>query len=298
MIGFNGGLLGKARSYSTTGANSGVWTLQEQSIANSAFAIGGAETTINVGGVNYRVHTFTTSGTLTVYKSLNVDYLVVAGGGGGGRTNRAGGGGGAGGVRTGAAFSLTPGAKTVTVGDGGAAAPGDTTNGSKGQDSVFSTITATGGGFGGGLSNPATGGSGGSGGGGGHEGSGAGGAGDTPSYSPPQGNNGGAGNGGSPFQGGGGGGAGAVGASGAVSSNGGIGVQSSIRDGTNVYYGGGGGAEKGNGTFGTGGLGGGGGGAAGTAGSANTGGGGVGGRGSSDAAGAGGSGIVIIRYPI
>jgi hypothetical protein len=116
MIGFNGGLIGKARSYATSGANSGVWTLQEQSIASAAFAIGGAETTIDVGGVNYRVHTFTTPGTLTVFKSVSVDYLVVAGGGGGGRTNRAGGGGGAGGVRTGTAFSLTPGPITVTVG--------------------------------------------------------------------------------------------------------------------------------------------------------------------------------------
>jgi hypothetical protein len=32
MIGFNGGLIGKTRTYTTVGANSGVWTLNERTI--------------------------------------------------------------------------------------------------------------------------------------------------------------------------------------------------------------------------------------------------------------------------
>jgi hypothetical protein len=44
------------------------------------FATGGTVTTY--GG--YRVHTFTTSGTLTVTTPGPIDYLIVAGGGGGG----------------------------------------------------------------------------------------------------------------------------------------------------------------------------------------------------------------------
>ena len=90
---------------------------------------------------------------------VNVEYLVVAGGGGGGG-NR-GGGGGAGGYRcsvpgesSGAnssaesLFQATLGTTyTVTVGAGGAG--GNTGNGVIGSDSVFSTITSSGGGRGG-----------------------------------------------------------------------------------------------------------------------------------------------------
>src|SRR5690606_15039055 len=56
---------------------------------------GGTEADIEVGGVPYRVHTFTSSGTLTVIEGGEVEYLVHSGGGGGGST-AAGGGGGAG----------------------------------------------------------------------------------------------------------------------------------------------------------------------------------------------------------
>jgi len=55
---------------------------------------GGTETTVG----DYTVHTFTSSGTLTLTGSGYADVLVVAGGGGGGG-GRAGGGGGAGGVK-------------------------------------------------------------------------------------------------------------------------------------------------------------------------------------------------------
>jgi hypothetical protein len=45
-----------------------------------AYANGGTVTTITQNGVNYRVHTFTSSGTLSVTQSGSVEVLVVAGG--------------------------------------------------------------------------------------------------------------------------------------------------------------------------------------------------------------------------
>ena len=82
----------------------------------------------------------------------NVEFLVVAGGGGGARTNTSGdseggGGGGAGGLLAG--FSgVTNSSITVTIGAGGAGATSSNTNGSVGQNSVFGSITACGGGGG------------------------------------------------------------------------------------------------------------------------------------------------------
>ena len=83
------------------------------------------------------------SGTFTPTSSYDVEYLVIAGGGGGG--GGLGGGGGAGGYRTATGFGVTAQAYTITVGAGGA---GAVANGSKGGDSVFSTITSEGGGLG------------------------------------------------------------------------------------------------------------------------------------------------------
>ena len=75
-------------------------------------------------------------------ENISVEYLVIAGGGGGGSNH--GGGAGAGGYRTAAGFLCTPATNfTVTVGAGGAAGPGV-----QGNNSVFSTITSAGGGFG------------------------------------------------------------------------------------------------------------------------------------------------------
>ncbi|CAB4173750.1 Concanavalin A-like lectin/glucanases superfamily [uncultured Caudovirales phage] len=228
-----------------------------------------------------------TQSTETLAAPTAVDYLVVAGGGGGGGSAAGGiGAGGGGGYRTGTSFAVASGtALTVTVGTGGAI-------GAKGLDSVFSSITSTGGGFGGGTGQytPGSGGSGG----GALAISGQSttlGLGNTPSTSPVQGYNGGAGASdlSTYTNGGGGGGAGGVGlnANSTISSgNGGPGVLSSI-SGISTYYGGGGGGTGQSGTQGTGGIGGGGG--SGTAGTANTGGGGGGGA-------AGGSGIVIIRH--
>ena len=258
---------------------------------------------------NYFYHTFLASGTFTPTQNLTADYLVVAGGGGGGTEadvsgNRSSGGGGGGGLRctvtaTGGGgalespLSLTASTNyTVTIGAGGAKA-------ANGSDSVFSSITSTGGGRGGngGNSTNKDALAGGSGGGGGVNG--AAGNGTTN-----QGYAGGAGGVAGSNGAGGGGGAGAAGTADSSSSNGngGNGV-ATIISGTSTYYAGGGGAGK-SAAASTGGLGGGGNGGSnqanksGTAGTANTGGGGGGGiiDGSTYAAAAGGSGIVIVRY--
>jgi len=226
----------------------------------------------------------------------SVEYLVVAGGGAGGFDN--GGGGGAGGYLT-STIAVTGGSTdTVTVGAGG---PNVSAGyGSNGSDSVYKSVTATGGG-GGAVGDNLPGASGGSGGGG--SGGGAGGAGGAGTSG--QGNAGGAASN-TATSGGGGGGAGAAGVSGATTSNGGVGLQTSI-SGTATYYAGGGGGTRRTTSPGVGGNGGGGTGAQGvsggnpaTSGTANTGGGGGGGPGvggvTPNTAGNGGSGIVIIRY--
>jgi len=95
---------------------------------------------------DYKVHTFTSSGTLQITTgSGDVEYLVVGGGGGGGYN--IGGGGGAGRVRSGT-LSRSVGSYTVTIGAGGA---GIITAGpaNAGSSSVFDTITSEGGAGGG-----------------------------------------------------------------------------------------------------------------------------------------------------
>jgi len=316
-------------------------------------ATGGTITTCG----DYKIHTFTSPGTFCVSQIGNeptnpaggpsdVDYMVVAGGGGASLIAA----GGAGGFResSGAssgcystsplgncvsALPISATAYPITVGGGGTGTNGGTSS-TSGSNSVFSTITSTGGG---GVENQPTapfgvpglrikqglpGGSGG--------GVGvflnivptrSGGSGNTPPVSPPQGNNGGSGPGPSPSGGtGGGSGGGGATAAGTATSGpyvgpgraGGAGATTSISGSSTAYAGGGGGGgrnddQPGSGTQpgGSGGTGGGGPGGqarpttAGTAGTVNTGGGG-GGGGSSDPSqqtgGSGGSGIVIIRY--
>ena len=267
----------------------------------------------------------------------NVRYLVVAGGGGGGATcggNGGGAGGGAGGYRTISckSFSVTGGsAIPITVGGGGTAGtvpatyptPSPSfTQATQGSNSIFSTITSTGGGFGSWADGGGDGGDGGSGGGASGGAPSTGGSGNTPPVSPPQGNNGGSGGGGS--RGSGGGGAAAVGLNGSDSNGytGGAGSNTTILGSIpqaptygepgpapGRYFAGGGGG----GVYSTspevpsaannGGLGGGGNGGVpgdGTAGSTNTGGGGGGGGRTPPAVpacgAAGGSGIVVIRH--
>lgn len=284
--------------------------------------------TITTSG-DYKIHTFTSSGTFTVTDagspttSNSVDYLVVAGGGGGGHIGAAqgaGAGGGAGGFRqsfpnpaTGG-FPVSVTSYPITVGGGGTGGVfPPSSNGGDGSNSVFSTITSTGGGGGGESVNstPISGNNGGSGGGGG---SGVsvtcpGGSGNTPSVSPSQGNNGGNGFF-APFpsvsdrSAGGGGGASAVGANANGDGGaGGNGTATTITGSSNTYAGGGGGGDRSTHPGGSGGSGGGGTGSGNdnnaTDGTANTGGGGGGFGGTGGPlvpAGTGGSGIVIIRY--
>ena len=264
------------------------------------------------------VQSFTSSGTFSVPSGItSVDVLVVAGGGAGGaQSGQATGGGGAGGLIYRPGFTVTPGGTvTVTVGCGGAgAAPVST--GNTGQDSVFGTLTAKGGG--GGRSAPAAPGNGGSGG-GSAENTCATAAGQATQPTQP-GDSGtyGFGNPGGPFSGqgyvsGGGGGAGAAGGAGggpvgcAGVGNGGVGRAYTIADGTTPVFYAGGGASGAASTLsvssGSGGQGGGGNGGGGTpvrvaqSGQANTGGGGGGGfAGSPGNSGSGGKGIVIVRY--
>ena len=281
---------------------------------------------------DFKYHTFTGPGTLCVSAAGNaqgsnkLQYLVVAGGGSGaGQTGNAcgrhGAGGGVGGYRcseTGLCAAVQ--AYPITVGAGGA---GNDYPANNGSNSIFSTITSTGGGRGGGGdASPKSGGPGGSGGGTGrNEPTSNVGAGNTPPVSPPQGNPGSASTPPSPNPvtngGGGGAGAAAVPKNGANAAPGGAGKNTlsawatATSTGASGYYaGGGGGGSHGTpdspGYFGAGGAGGGGNGGAadgddpGCAGSTNTGGGGGGaatvGGSSNNAGGAGGSGIVIIRY--
>jgi len=284
-------------------------------------ATGGTVTTSG----DYKIHTFTGDGCFVVScggnptGSNSVDYLVVAGGGGGGTDQ--GGGAGAGGYREssgtasgcytvsplGACVAALPVSATtypVTVGAGGSGASLAPVLATQGSNSVFSTITSTGGGIGGTYpTSPSTnlnGGPGGSGGGGGGCGTpaagGTGGTGNTPPVNPPQGTNGGNTPAGPTYYGASGGGA--TGA-GATDCTGGTGATSSIT-GSSVNRAGGGGGRStpspagvpyGGGAF-----------SAPTSpssnGTANTGGGaGAAGAGSpGDPGGSGGKGIVIIRY--
>lgn len=260
---------------------------------------------------NYKVYTFTSSGSWvpTCSGSCTIEYLVVGGGGGGGNTsngsaNSAGGGAGGGILFTTVPVSITSGATyTVTVGAGGAGAtlgspsPAGSTGGTSSISGTGVSPSAGGGGGGGSYNINTSGGNGaatnGSGGGASGAGPGAHGVG-----------NGIGGNGGdgldlgSPNRNGGGGGAYNVGGGNGTSNTGGngaAGFNSSITGSTVCYAGGGGGTSavtQGTATCG---------GAAGSRATAannataNTGGGGGGLQEVSATAGNGGSGIVIIR---
>ena len=293
--------------------------------------------TITTSG-DFKIHTFTGDGCFSVAYAgagtcaspSNVDYLVVAGGGGGAQN---GAGGGAGGYReskcntgpytasplaTPTGITLTAQTYPITVGAGGASGPtggGEPgTVGGNGSNSIFSTITSTGGGAGyqpGGCGSASTY-TGGSGGGGNPDNSsGTAGAGNTPPTSPSQGNPGG--NGATSPGGyrryGGGGGASTAGGAASTSTGGvgGTGTSTNITGSSVSYSGGGGGGtvQIPTGTPGAGSPCGTGGGTtpapSGAAGSGtiNRGGGGGGGSGdfsNNGPGGAGGKGIVIIRY--
>ena len=226
---------------------------------------------------------------------LTVDYLVIAGGGGGGL-----GGGGAGGYRTSFGtgninggntpventLTLATGSPgyTVTIGAEGAGIVGNGTlnQSDSGNNSVFSSITSTGGGGAGtgGSSGSFNAGVNGGSGGGSHDNKPAGAA----VTNPTQGFSGGIG---TNATGGGGGGAGGPGNN---NTTGGVGLDSLITGTSTPYAGGGGGYPSGAASYGGGAAGGAG---TGSSAAANTG---AGGGGAVNG-GAGGSGVVILRYP-
>ena len=303
--------------------------------ASFIVATGGTPCSGAIVCTNYKVHTFTGPGTFCVSCGGNaggsntVDYLVTAGGGGGGAGY--GGGGGAGGFRessgtaTGcytasplgggvSALPVTATPYAITVGGGGSGATLNSANdGTKGGNSIFSSITSTGGGTGASHS-PNCNVKGGSGAGGsvsGPAGPATGGTGNSPPATPSQGFPGGDGHCGVPYYGsGGGGGATEAGTNGngSISGRGGAGATSSINGTPTARAGGAGGGSysgppaTGPGPVGAGspcGTGGAGGPASGQDGTVNTGGGGGGGTGApptSNDGGDGGSGVVIIRY--
>ena len=294
----------------TTNAN--VWTNVGEGTGQQPVptwsATGGSITTDG----DYKVHSFTTSGTFnfnvtSVGTTPTVEYLVIAGGGGGGggQGDVGGGGGGAGGYLTASNFTVTSQSYTVTVGAGGSAGGGPDygpISANQGSNSIFGSITSTGGGYGarGQMTTGMAGGAGGSGGGGSTDYSSGNSAGAGGAASPAgQGNAGANSVGGSPYRAGGGGGASAAGSS----DDGGNGLASDILvTGVDVIRaGGGGGSYRGGGGNGGSGGGGNGGHTSAVDGTANKGGGGggigqAGPNAPGNTAGAGGSGIVIIRY--
>ncbi len=240
--------------------------------------------------------------TLVTLTTAQAKVLVVGGGGGGG--NNVHGGGGGGGVVYNPSFGLTQHSYGVIVGSGGAPGSSVNANGSNGNFSTFSDITAYGGGGGG--ANGASGG-------GGYTYN----LGGTSIYSG-QGNSGGNGysNYSRYYNGGGGGGAAALGqnASSLKAGDGGIGVSSSISGTAQIYGSGGGGGWLDTSNTGSsinrgmGGTNAGNGGVSSgstiiyssTAAANNFGGGGGGGGwevGSNNAGGTGGTGVVIVSYP-
>jgi hypothetical protein len=281
----NGGSLGNVGTLNVSKASSGI-----PLVVNDATE--GVDYTITTSGSKtfYTFKTVRASGvtqmSITNTRSLTVDYLALGGGGGGG--SNWGAGGGAGGLRQASGYALSPGTRTITIGDGGA---GNTS----GQNTVFGVIeTALGGGRGGYGNDSATykGGNGGSGGGGRSYWTGAGGTGS-------QGFPGGAGGDSSQSRSGGGGGVGGAGQNGPSGGAGGVGIE--YNNGTLLQLGGGGGGGSVSQASGTASFGGGVGGFSvdeqGGNGDQNTGGGGGGGGGEEKiSGGAGGSGIFILAF--
>ena len=277
------------RLYVGLGESSAVWITELEMMEELYF---GEAPTIDG---DYSVKRFLSSGAFhTPLGVTEAEICLVAGGGAGGTW--CGGGGGAGGVlqATGVAVS---GVMGVVVGEGGVA-PTDNGDGENGEDSIFASLTAIGGGGGGSYSGVLSG--------NGADGGSGGGVGWHPDGTPGAGTigQGYAGGGSSSSNtGGGGGGAGAAGAD-ALGGVGGAGGDGVDFHGT-VYGGGGGGFSNGPTSAPAGGAGGGGAGSwgtsgapNGTAGEVNTGcGGGAGWHTSyGSLGGAGGSGVLVIRY--
>ena len=255
-----------------------------------------------LGGTTTTALTTPESSTWTVPSGVtSANVLVVAGGGGGcpaDTGSESGGGGGGGGVVHHSSLTTTPSASiSYTVGDGAAGATSSTRNAANGEDSVFGSITADGGG-GTEVNGSKDGGSG-----GGGSKVGTGGAATQTDSGGGTGYGNAGGNGYNPNGGGGGGGAGGVGAAGSSGTGGAGGAGREFTDfssyGVSGYFagGGGGGATSSGGSGGSGGGGAGqAGGTTGGHGTANTGSGGGGSGGGAGTGGNGGSGVILIKY--
>ena len=98
---------------------------------------------------SYTYHVYVSDSTFVVTDSPGTIEAIVIGGGGGARGDWPGGG-GAGGVAHAESWPMTPGTYPVVIGDGGAASPISSGDGSanKGADTTFNGITGLGGGAG------------------------------------------------------------------------------------------------------------------------------------------------------
>ncbi len=271
-----------------------------------------------LGGTNYKAHTFTSSGTFGVSTAGAVDIFLVAGGGSGGGDN--GGGGGAGGVLIALNYSLAVGNYAIVIGGGGSRTTGyHTKDGTPGVDTTMAITGGTAYAKGGAKGHATDAGegavvAGGSGAGGSHPAYNAPSSSNQQSYIPTgftgYGHSGGDGRTSSDGGGGGGGAGGEGGDSGIIEPGfGGPGIANNFRDGSNMWYAGGGAGgevQADNNGRSHGGIGGGG--RTGiiggdynldASGRPNTGGGGGGGAQAIDnSSGAGGSGIAIVRYMV
>jgi len=108
---------------------------------------GSSQKGVTVGGVEHRVHYFTSSGSFVVSElgTGEIEYLIVGGGGGGSYNNTVGSGGGGGGVREGSTTLAAADSYDVTVGAGGDRATVANTAGQAGGSSVAFGLTAGGG---------------------------------------------------------------------------------------------------------------------------------------------------------
>jgi len=296
---------------SLTLAQYGGGTLRFQSASAATFfsgssaygaGSGGSSSSITVGGINYTLLTFTSTGTLTVTKAGFFDYLLVGAGSGCLYCGAAfpNGGGGAGAITSGSVYLSAN--TTITIGAGGSFTTADATLSSGGDTSIDATspilISASGSKTLSQTGTPYV-----------FQGSGAGASrdGTALTVTSKQGFKGGDSGVGAPRPGGGGGGAGAVGAAGNTATNvggaGGAGIDvSNFIGGSSLFKAsGGGGAATTAGTAGSGGSSLGNDGTkttSGTNGGANTGcgGGGANSTGGVPIAGNGGSGIAYIRF--
>ena len=167
----NAGIIGPLALAPTTSVASGVYGIPGQQRAAAwpdlpppplSGGTGGTITTETIDGVEYKIHSFTSSGTFEVTGGEGtLEYLVCAGGGAGG--SHGGGGGGGGGVRSsvvgknsggGASAETAPTISaatvlTVTVGAGASSgSPGVTSSIVRSSGGAFSTVTTVGGGLG------------------------------------------------------------------------------------------------------------------------------------------------------